>query len=87
VPYEIDCAQADLKTLLESLLTGQFNNPLRVVAFNTAEGWSRDASEDVAWELRKRVAKAGKPLAATTRGFVEYHVGQGEMPRAEAGLL
>jgi hypothetical protein len=34
--------------------TGQYPNPVRVVAFNTAEGWSRDISADVAEELRRR---------------------------------
>jgi hypothetical protein len=34
--------------------TGQYNNPSRVVAFNTAEHWSQDVSIDVARELRRR---------------------------------
>ena len=57
------------------------------IAFNTVEGWSRDVSEDIAWELLNRVAKEGKPLAAATRGFVEFHVGEDETLRAEAGLV
>jgi hypothetical protein len=32
----------------------QYGNPVRVVAFNTAEGWTRDVSEDVAHELQRR---------------------------------
>jgi hypothetical protein len=32
------------EAVIENLLTGQYENPLGVVAFNTAEGWSRDAS-------------------------------------------
>jgi hypothetical protein len=39
--------------LSADLLTGQWSNPLRVVAFNVAEGWSRDTSADVAQELRR----------------------------------
>ena len=35
--------EADEKTTLESILSGQYSHPLRVVAFNTAEGWSRAA--------------------------------------------
>jgi hypothetical protein len=31
---------ADFETLIRHLLEGQFSNPVRVVAFNTAEGWS-----------------------------------------------
>jgi hypothetical protein len=36
------------------LLDGQYNDPFGVFAFNPVGGWSRDASEDVAKELRKR---------------------------------
>jgi hypothetical protein len=36
------------------LLEGQYKNPIRVVAFNTAEKWSEDVSGEVAQELRRR---------------------------------
>jgi hypothetical protein len=42
------CRATDLETLITDLLDGQYNNPVRVIGFNAAEGWSRDASEDVA---------------------------------------
>ena len=38
----------DFETVISDLLDGQYSNPVRVVGFNTAEGWSRDVSEDVA---------------------------------------
>ena len=37
-----------------SLLEGHYQNPVRTVAFNTAEGWSRDLTFDIADELRRR---------------------------------
>ena len=45
---ETDCDTADLETVIQDLLMGQYSNPIRVVAFNTAERWSEDVSEDVA---------------------------------------
>lgn len=30
-----------LETVIQDLLSGQYNNPIRVVAFNTEERWSR----------------------------------------------
>ena len=45
---ETDEAQADEATIVENILSGQYSQPLRVVAFNTAEGWARDVTEDVA---------------------------------------
>jgi hypothetical protein len=54
---ETDEEDTDYETLIRHLLEGQCNNPVRVVAFNTDEGWSRDVSDDVADELRERCAR------------------------------
>ena len=50
---ETDEDRTDYWTLISDLLTGQYDHPLRVVAFNPLEGWSRDASDDVAHEQEK----------------------------------
>src|SRR5579863_9119867 len=60
-----------LGSVVDDLLTGQFSNPVRVVAFNSAEGWSRDVSEDVAREVVRRLRLDGRRLAASSRQFVE----------------
>ena len=49
---ETDYEATDLETVIQDLLSGQYNNPVRVVAFNTDERWY--VSEDVAHELRQR---------------------------------
>jgi hypothetical protein len=51
---ETDVENTDLETVILDMLEGQFKNPVRVVAFNTAEKWSQDVSADVAQELRQR---------------------------------
>jgi hypothetical protein len=51
---EADYEGTDLETVIQDLLSGQYNNPIRIIAFNTAERWSEDVSEDVAHELRLR---------------------------------
>jgi hypothetical protein len=84
---ETDEEEASLDTVVDDLLTGQFNRPLRIIAFNTAEGWSRDVSEDVAWEVLKRAEKESKLLGPGTRDFVEFQVGEHEVLLAEAGLI
>jgi hypothetical protein len=48
---ETDEGAADRETLIRNLLAGEYSNPVRVVAFNTAEGWSRDVTEDIVNEL------------------------------------
>jgi hypothetical protein len=51
---EADVEHTDFETVILDLLEGQYNGPVRVVSFNTAEKWSQDVSEDVAQELRLR---------------------------------
>jgi hypothetical protein len=38
-------------------LDDQYSRPRRIVAFNTAEGWPRDVTVDIADELRRRFAE------------------------------
>ena len=83
---ETDEQQASFETIVDDLLTGQFNNPVRVIAFNTAEGWSRDVSEDVAREVTKRLAARGRALADSTRKFVTTYVDEDELQHAEESL-
>ncbi len=41
---EADYEDTELETVIQDLLSGQYNNPIRVVAFNTVEHWSQDVS-------------------------------------------
>jgi hypothetical protein len=63
-------------TLIDDLLTGQYDNVLRIVAFNPVEGWSRDASEDVANALEAHVAAEGRQVSEGLRGFIEGQLGR-----------
>ena len=42
---ETDEAAADEATIVDNILSSQYSHPLRVVAFNTAEGWARNVTE------------------------------------------
>jgi hypothetical protein len=68
---ETDAAQADLTTVVADLLSGQYRHPLRVVAFNTAEGWARDVSADIARKVVSRARELDDELPAAVRDFVE----------------
>ena len=70
---EINVEDTDFETVITNLLDGRFSNPIRVVAFNTAEGWSRDVSEVVALELRVRCANQGRELPDSVQRFVERY--------------
>ena len=48
---ETDPAEADATTVIQNLLFGRYGKPLRVVALNVSENWSRDVSEAMAYRL------------------------------------
>ncbi|MGX9944901.1 hypothetical protein ACTG4Q_20785 [Bradyrhizobium denitrificans] len=73
---ETDEDRADYRSLISDLLTGQYDLPLRVVAFNAAEGWSRDASQEIAEELSQRVADEGREVSAAVQEFIERFTGR-----------
>ena len=62
--------------LIDDLLTGQYDNVLRVVAFNPIEGWSRDASEDIANALDQHIAAEGRKISDAMRDFIEGQTGR-----------
>ena len=68
---ETEPGSTDFETVIRDLLDGQYSNPVRVVGFNTAEGWSRDVSEDVANELRRRCDLERRDLPPNIQEFVE----------------
>ena len=70
---EADAEATDPETVIIDLLTGQYSSPVRVVAFNTAERWSEDVSEDVADKLRRRCDLQMRELPASISDFVERH--------------
>src|ERR1700722_15538762 len=75
---ETDPAEADRETIIRNFLSGQYSNALRVIAFNTAEGWSRDVSEDIAGEVLERAFNADDNLGEDTKRFIDRHVRPGE---------
>ena len=68
---ETDAAQADLKTVVADLLSGQYRHPLRVVAFNTAEGWARDVSADIARHFLTCARELDEAMPPAVCDFVE----------------
>jgi len=73
--YETDPERADLETTITDLISGQFDNPVRVVALNTADGWAKDVSEDIASEIMRRVDLAGDELSPSLADFVDQYLG------------
>lgn len=70
---ETGVEDTDVQTVITDLLDGQYNNPVRVVGFNTAEGWSRDVSDDIAEEIARRCGLQGEEVPANLQDFVDRH--------------
>ena len=73
---ETDLESTDLETVIQDLLTGQYKNPIRVVAFNTAERGSEDVSEDVAHELRRRSDLQMRDIPLPLQDFTDSYEGR-----------
>jgi hypothetical protein len=72
---ETEEAQADQESIIENILSGQYSHPLRVIAFNVAEGWARDATEDIAHAVLDRARGHNRPIAGAAQEFLEKTLG------------
>jgi hypothetical protein len=82
---EVDETQADRATLIKDLICGQYNNPVRIVAFNTSEGWSRDVSEEIAREIREWADRKGEELSSGLREWIAWQIELGARSKRYAG--
>ncbi len=60
----------DRERLIRDLVEGQYSKPVRIAAFNTSEGWSRDVTVEIADELRRRYVEFGE-VSASVLEFIE----------------
>jgi len=70
---ETEVERADLETIIADFLTGQFNDPVRVVAFNTLEHWSDDVSASIATEIQTRCDIDGVSVPEHIGDFVDRY--------------
>jgi hypothetical protein len=68
---ELEIERANLEATICELMLGQFNDPLRVIAFNTLEHWSEDVSVEIALEIQSRCDMDGRDLPEHIKDFVE----------------
>jgi hypothetical protein len=84
---ETDVAQAARATIVSNMISGEYRDPLRVVAFNTVEGWSRDVSEEIAYDVLDRAYDADTTLSPSAKRFIDRHVTPGEKRPPTPSLL
>jgi len=71
---ETDELEADEWTTVSNIINGEYSHPVRVVAFNIAEGWSRDVTEEIAKAVIERGETEGL-LSESAKKFVECVLG------------
>ena len=62
--------RSDLETVITDLMSGQFDNPVGILAFNTLEHWADDLSKDVAREIQCRCDIEGDTIPDHLVDFV-----------------
>jgi hypothetical protein len=72
---EMSDGEANEATIIDWIVEGQFDCPLRVVAFSTDEHWSRDVTREIATKLL-HLDQNGLALGAVARDFVERVTGK-----------
>ena len=70
---ETEVERTDFETIVADFLTGQFNDPVRVIAFNTLEHWSDDVSEAIATEIRTRCDIDGVSVPEHISDFLDRY--------------
>ena len=74
--HQTDEDRTDLEAVIMAMLEGEYQNPVRVVAFNTTEKWCEDVSADVAHELRRRCDLQLRDVPFYLEEFVERFEGR-----------
>jgi hypothetical protein len=75
---EAEVERTDPEAIIAELLAGQFNDPVRVIAFNTLEHWSRDVSGDIAAEIQTRCDIEGAAVPEHVEDFVHSYTQPGQ---------
>ena len=66
---ETDEAEADEVTVVENILNGVYSHPVRVITFNTVEGWARDVTEDIAEAVLRRHSTNAAQSQSSRKSF------------------
>jgi hypothetical protein len=67
---ETDLAEADHDTIVRNMISGEYSDPLRVVALDAVEGWCRDVSEEIAYDVLDRAYDADTTLSPGAKRFI-----------------
>jgi hypothetical protein len=70
---KLEVERNDFETVISNLIAGQFNDPVRIVAFDPLGHWSKDVSSELAEEIQTRCDIDVTPVPEHIRDFVRSH--------------
>ena len=73
---ETDLDRANLETTIANLMSGQHNDPRRVIMFNPETNRSEDVSHVIAQEILRRLGLEGRSVPSVLEDFIDRHVGK-----------
>ncbi len=82
---EIAAERTDLETVITDLMSGRFDNPVGILAFNTLEHWTNDVSKAVAREIQCRCDIEGTDIPDFLQDFVGNSISCAEVRKSRAG--
>src|SRR6476469_5709526 len=71
---ETDLDRANYETTIADLMSGQHDDPLRVIRFNPETDQAEDVSHAVAQEILRRLGREGDDVPSVLGGFIDRHV-------------
>ena len=77
---ETDEPSSDARNVIREMVRGEYHRPVRVVAFNVAEGWARDASAEIAAAVAEVANEQGRSLSRPTIEFLHAHLNAADIP-------
>ena len=72
---ETDLHRADYETTIADLMSGQHNDPLRVIMFNPDTDHADDVSHAIAQEILRRLGLEARNVPSVLEDFIDLHVG------------
>ena len=70
---KLEVERTDLKTIIDNLVDGHFNDPVRIIAFDPKAHWSKDVSRELAEEIQERCDIDAVPVPEHIQDFVRSH--------------
>ncbi|TYL81170.1 hypothetical protein FXB40_47470 [Bradyrhizobium rifense] len=67
---ETDETETDLETVIRLIISGDYSYSVRIVVFNAIEGWSRDATSDVADAVAQRAIDTDAQVSPSLQAFI-----------------